>query len=178
MNIFQELKEKYNGQYSEALATRVNTPNGQCFHQSKSTILQVDGSKISLYLDEVGGAIPITEPFRITLHLDKTYHTELDMYPKSSWARFLDFLLPKRQEFVPEPILKQFWFGGNKTLIKQITTDKLFTDNIINQRIYIKTMPNKSTNRIVLTPENGVEDVDQFEKFVSILKRIENKIIA
>ena len=30
--------------------------------------------------------------------------------------------------------------------------------------------------QIVLTPEYGINNIDQFEKFVSILKLIENKI--
>tara|TARA_R100000278_G_scaffold107781_2_gene84594 strand:- start:807 stop:998 length:192 start_codon:yes stop_codon:yes gene_type:complete len=54
-------------------------------------------------------------------------------------------------------------------------SDKIFTENLINERIYIET-GKKATDRIILTPERGIKDIDQFEKFVSILKRIENKI--
>jgi len=176
MNIIQELTEKYSGKYSEDLTKNVNSPIGKYAYQPKSGILEVDGTKISINLNEVDGAMPVTEPFRITLHLDKTYETELNVYPKDLWNEFLDFILPKRRAFVPKQILKQFWFGGNIDLIKHIVSDKTFTKNIINEKIYIETMPNKLTDRIVLTPEYGIKDIEQFEKFVSILKRIEIKI--
>jgi hypothetical protein len=175
MNIIQELTEKYSGKYSEDLTKNVNSPIGKYVCQPKNGIIEVDGTKISINLKEVGGAMPVTEPFRITLHLDKTYETELTIFPKDLWNEFLDFILPKRRAFVPKPILKQFWFGGNIDLLKQLASDKIFTENLINERIYIET-GKKPTDRIILTPERGIKDIDQFEKFVSILKRIENKI--
>ena len=176
MNIIQELTEKYSGKYSEDLSKNVNSPIGKYVYQPKNGIIEVDGTKISINLNEVGGAMPVTEPFRITLLLDKTYETELNVFPKDLWSEFLDFILPKRRAFVPKTILKQFWFGGNIDLIKHIVSDKTFTENIIDERIYIETMPNKLTDRIVLTPEYGIKDIEQFEKFVFVLKRIENKI--
>lgn len=175
MNIIQELTEKYSGKYSEDLTKSVNSPIGKYIYQPKSGIIEVDGTKISINLDDVSGAMPVTEPFRITLHLDKTYETELTIFPKDLWNDFLDFILPKRREFIPKPIRKQFLFGGNKDLLKKLASDKIFTENIINERIYIET-GDKPTNRIILTPEYGIKDIDQFEKFVSVLKRIENKI--
>ena len=175
MNIIQELTEKYSGKYSEDITKSLNSPFGKYVYQPKSGIIAVDGTKISINLNEVGGAMPVTEPFRITLHLDKTYKTELTIYPIDSWNKFLNFILPKRRGFVPKPLLKQFWFGGNIDLLKQLASDKLFCEEIINERIYIET-GFKTADRIVLTPEYGIKDIEQFEKFVSALKRIENKI--
>ncbi len=175
MNIIQELTEKYDGKYSEDLTKNVNSPIGKYVYQPKSGIIEVDGTKISINLNEVGGAMPVTEPFRITLHLDKTHETKLTIFPKDLWNQFLDFILPKRREFIPKPVRKQFWFGGDKDLLKQLASDKTFTESIINERIYIET-GKKPTDRIVLTPEYGIKDIDQFEKFVTVLKQIENKI--
>ncbi|UAB82331.1 hypothetical protein INR76_06105 [Marixanthomonas sp. SCSIO 43207] len=175
MNIIQELTEKYSGKYSEGLNKSVNSPIGKYVYQPKNGIIKVDGTKISINLNEVGGAMPVTEPFRITLHLDKTYKTELTIFPIDSWNKFLNFLFPKRRAFVPKPILKQFWFGGNIDLLKQLASDKYFCEKIINERIYIET-GFKTADRIVLTPEYGIKDIEQFEKYVSILKSIEKKI--
>jgi hypothetical protein len=47
--------------------------------------------------------------------------------------------------------------------------------NIKNERIYITTK-NKPINQIMLTPEYGIANIEQFEKYVFILKHIENKI--
>ena len=175
MNIIQELTEKYSGKYSEDLNKSVNSPIGKYTFQPKSGIIEVDGTKISISLNEVGGANPATEPFRMTLYLDKAYETQLTIFPKTFWNKILDALLPKRNEFIPKPIRKQFWFNGHKGLLNALVSDKIFTDNILNERVFIKTVK-KPTHRIVLTPEFGIRDIDQFEKFVSILKRIENKI--
>ncbi|WP_299258648.1 hypothetical protein [uncultured Aquimarina sp.] len=175
MNIIQELTEKYSGEYSEDLIKNVNSPLGKYIYQPKNGTITIGGTKISVNLNEVGGAMPVSEPFRITLHLDKVYETELTIFPKDLRNKFLDFILPKRRSFVPKPILKQFWFGGDKNLFKQLVSDKTFAENIINERIYIKT-GKKPTDRIVLTPEYGIKNIDQFEKFISVLKRIESKI--
>ncbi len=175
MNIIQELTEKYSGKYSEDLTKNVNSPIGKYVYQPKNGIIEVDGTKISINLSEVGGAMPVTEPFRITLHLDKIYQTELTIFPIDSWNKFLNFIFPKRREFVPKPILKEFWFGGNIDLLKQLASDKNFCEKIINERVYIET-GFKTTDRIILTPEYGIKDIEQFEKFVSVLKIIEDKI--
>lgn len=175
MNSIQKLTEKYSGKYSEDVTKSVNSPAGKYVYQPKNGIIEVDGTKISINLDEVSGAMPVSEPFRITLHLDKTYETELTVFPKDLWNNFVEFILPKRSAFIPKPIRKQFWFGGNKNLIKQLASDNVFTENIINERVYIET-GDKPVNRIVLTPEYGIRDINQFEKFVSVLKTIENKI--
>jgi hypothetical protein len=175
MNIIQEITEKYSGKYSEDLTKSVNNPIGKYVYQPKNGIIEVEGTKISININEVGGAMPVTEPFRITLHLEKTYDTELSAYPKDLWNLFLDFILPKRRAFIPKPILKQFWFGGNIELLKQLASDKTFTESIINERIYIESI-DKPTNRIVLTPEFGIKDIEQFEKFIIVLKRVEKAI--
>lgn len=104
MNIIEELTKKYNGNYSEELTKNVNSPFGKFIYQPKSGIIEIDGTKISVNISEIDGAIPVTEPFRITLYLDKTYEIELDIFPKDLWNKFLDFILPKRTEFIPLPI--------------------------------------------------------------------------
>lgn len=177
MNIIQELIEKYNGEYSEESTINVNSPIGKYVYKPKSGIIELDGTKISINLNEVAGAMPVTEPFRITLHLDKTYATELSIFPIDSWNKFLNIILPKRGKFVPKSLAKQFWFEGNEKLIKQLAIDKFFCNEILNDKIYIKTGV-KTTTQITLTPEYGIKDIKQLEKYVSVLKRIENKIKA
>jgi len=62
--------------------------------------------------------MPVTKPSQITFHLDKTYETELTIFPKNLWNEFLDFILPKHRAFIPQLILKQFWFSENEDLLK------------------------------------------------------------
>ncbi|WP_396636262.1 hypothetical protein [Maribacter sp. R77961] len=175
MNIIEEISKKYGGNYAEERTKKVSTPNGQNIYQPKKGILEIDGTKISLNSNEVGGAMPVTEPLRVILYLDKIYNTELTIFPKDLWNDFLDFIMPKRRDFIPPPLRKQFWFGGDKTLLKKLATDKILIENLLNERVYIETK-SKETDWIILTPEYGIENIKQFEKFVIILKRIEEKI--
>ncbi|AUC76172.1 hypothetical protein [Olleya sp. Bg11-27] len=156
MSIIQELTDKYG-------------------YQQKSGIIDFKGTKISINLNEVGGAMYTTEPFRITLHLDKSYGIKFNVFPKNLWNKFLDFIIPNRAIFIPIAVRNQFSFAGNKDLIKKLISDKMFLENIKNEKIFIRTL-NKPTNRIILTPAHGINDVNHFEKFVTILKQIENKI--
>jgi len=175
MSIIQELTEKYNGKYSEESTTSFNSPAGKYSYQPKSGIINIDGTKISINLNEVGGAMYGTEPFRITLYLDKKYGIEFNIFRKSFWSSFIDFINPSRVISIPRSVRKEFSFGGNKDLIKQLVSDNVFIENIKNEHIYIATIENP-TNRIVLTPMHGIKDIAQFEKYVTILKRVENKV--
>ena len=175
MSIIQELTEKYNGLYSETPDINFNGPTGKYSSQHKNGIIEINGTKISVNLSDVGGAMYGTEPFRITLHLDKTYDTAFKLYPKTFWNKCLDHININQAQFIPRNIRNQFLFRGNKDLIKKLTSDKIFIENINNEHIYIQTI-GKPTNRIVLTPAHGINDVIHFEKFVKVLKQFENKI--
>ena len=175
MNIIEELSKKYNGNYSEEHAKNVNSPIGKYTYQPKKGLIEVDGTKISVNLNEVGGATPTAEPFRIILYLEKFYQTELTIYPKDLWNQLIDFVFPRNKENIPVRIRKQFLFSGDKTLIKQLGTNKEFAKYLVNEKVYIRT-DRKQTERIVLTPAHGIEDIHQFEKFIAILKIIEKAI--
>ncbi len=177
MNIIQELAIKYSGKYSEELPITMYSSMGKLFYQPKNGIFEIDGSKIRINLKEVGGADPVTEPFLITLYLGKTYETELSIFPKTLWNNFLDLIRPKFKGHIPKQLRNQFSFVGNRALIKELTSDQVFAENIKNERVYIR-MGNEPINRIILTPEYGIRDIDQFESFVLVLKRIEIKIKA
>ncbi|WP_394751270.1 hypothetical protein [Spongiimicrobium salis] len=175
MNSIQEWIEKYHGEYEGGLVKNLNSPVGKYSYQQKSGSIEIEGTTISINFNEVGGAIPVAEPIRMTLHLKKTYETELTLFPKGLGHKFLDFVLPKRKISIPESIRKQFRFDGDKNLLKKLTSDSTFTESILDENIYIDT-GKEPIDRIVLTPAHGIKDVEQFEKFVFILKRIENAL--
>ncbi len=175
MNIIEEITKNYGGNYSEKQTKNIVTPHGKHIYQPKKGILEIDGTKISLNSNEVGGAMPVTEPIRIILYLNKNYETDLTIFPRDLWNNFLDFILPKRRAFIPQPIRKQFWFGGDKNLLVKLASDKILMENLLNERVYIETIA-EETDRIILTPEFGIDGLSQFEKYLVILKRIEEKI--
>lgn len=174
MNMVKEVTEKYNGKYAEGITKSAHTPIGKYVYMPKKGIIEVDGTTISIHLNEAGG-VADDELFLIILHLDQNYDTKLTVFPKDLWNKFVNFIRPNRNAFFPKPILKQFWFGGNEALLQELASDAIFMENLINQRIYIET-GDRPTNRIALTLEHGLKDHHEFEKVVSILKQIENKI--
>ena len=175
MNIIEELSKKYSGIYSEEQAKNVNSPIGKYTYQPKKGLIEVDGTKISVNLNEVGGATPTAEPFRIILYLEKFYKTELTIYPKDFWNNLLDFVFPRNKENIPIKIRKQFLINGDQTLIKKLGSNKEFAEHLVDENVYIRT-DKKQTDRIVLTPPHGIKDIHQFEKFITILKIIEKEI--
>ncbi len=175
MNIIEELTRKYQGSYSEEQAKNVNSPIGKYIYQPKTGLIEIDGSKIGVNIDSVDGAIPVAEPFRITLYLDKNYQTDLTMFPKSAWNRMTDLVFPKHKENLPKRIRHQFSFFGERNLIKQLGSNPEFINGLMNEKIYIR-KERKKADRIVLTPANGIEDIEQFEKYISLLKIIEKVI--
>ena len=175
MNIIEELSKKYNGSYSEVQPKNVNSPIGKYIYQSKTGLIEIDGSKIGVNIDSVGGAIPVAEPFRVTLYLEKNYQSDLTIFPRSRWNRMTDLVFPKNKENLPKRIRHQFSFVGERSLIKQFGSNAEFINGLMNEKIYITT-DRKKTNRIVLTPAHGIENIEQFEKFISLLKIIEKAI--
>ena len=175
MNIIEELSKKYNGSYSEEQPKSVNSPIGKYLYQPKTGLIEIDGSKIGVNIDSVGGAIPVAEPFRITLYLDKNYQTDLTIFPKSTWNRMTDIVFAKSNENIPERIRHQFKFVGERNLIKKLGSNAEFINGLMNEKVYIKT-DRKKANRIVLTPALGIKNIEQFEKFISVLKIIEKAI--
>ncbi|WP_298903552.1 hypothetical protein [uncultured Psychroserpens sp.] len=175
MSIIQDITEKYYGKYSAESEKSFNSPVGKHSFQQKKGIIEIDGTKISINLNAVKGATYGTEPFRITLHLNKTYTIKFSAFPKSLWHRFLDFLIPSRVVLIPKSVRNQFLFGGDKDIIKNIVSDEIFIKNIANEKLYIGTMA-KPTNKIILTPAHGIKDMKQFEKFISILKCVQKTI--
>lgn len=174
MNIIEELSKKYNGRYSEEQPKNVNSPIGKYIYQPKTGLIEIDGSKIGVNIDSVGGAIPVAEPFRITLFLDKKYQTDLTIFPKTIWNRMTDLVLPKK-EYFPERIRSQFSFVGEEKVIKQLGSNAEFINNLMDEKVYIRT-DRKKADQIILTPAHGIEDIEQFEKFISLLKIIEKAI--
>lgn len=138
MNIIEEITKKYNGNYSEEFTKQTNTISGKYTFQPKRGVIDVDGTKISINLNEVGGASPITEPIRIILHLNKIESSELFIYPIGIWETIINFIKPKSIPTISNEIRKQFKFEGNKKLQSKLLSDYKFISNLLNEKIHHK----------------------------------------
>lgn len=152
MNLLKNFAEKNNGNYKEETIKEAFTSIGKMIYQPKSARFLVGGSKISVNLNEVGGAIPTAEPFRITLHLKNECGKSLEIYPVSIWERILQKFFPSKRITIKE----QYVFKSDKELIKKIIEEDSIFGKLKGHRIYIR-IPKENSSRIILTPERGIE---------------------
>ncbi len=171
MNLVKNFAEKHDGYYEEESIKNVYSQIGRLIYQPKKATFLIAGSKISINIDEVGGAVPTAEPFRITLHLNKNFENSLEIYPSS----FLEAIF---QKILPAKIKKlknKYIFKGNEKLIEQLVKEKSFLELLQKHNVYIR-IPKENTSKIILTPPHGIEDEAELGGFIEILKNIEAKI--
>lgn len=175
MNIIEELVKKYDGKYSEEPGKASNMINGRFTFQPQSGKIEINGTKISVNINAVGGAAQTAEPYRIVLHLEKNYKKQLEIFPKTHLKRFLDLFKANNSAIQSNLVNKKYSFSGDKQLISNLRLDRKFCKNTQDEKLYIL-IGKKYPKRIVLTPAFGVEDIEHFEKLILILKLIEEKI--
>ncbi len=146
---------------------------GRMIYQPKKAKFLICGSKISINIDEVGGAIPTSEPFRITLHLNKKSGESLEIYPSS----FMDNLFQKLFSLKKKIVKNKYIFKGNEKLIRQLATENSLLTLLQKNSVYIR-IPKENTSSIILTPPHGIENETQLKGFIEILKNIESKITS
>jgi len=174
MNIIEELIKKHQGEYCEDSEKASTMLSGRYTFQPQRGIITLDGTKISININEVGGASQSTEPYRLVLYLSKDYKTRLEIFPKTNLMRFLEFFAPK----IPtnsELVNKQFSFNGDNGLIGILGADSTFCTKIKNEKVFIL-IGEKYPKHIILTPAHGIDDIEHLEKLLSLLKMIEEKI--
>lgn len=175
MNFIEELVKKYEGSYSEETKKSSIYSSGKYTFHPQNGVLELDGTKISINLNAVGDASRTAEPYRIVLYLDRDYEITLHIYPKNWFKKLWHLLFPQKHQTLPDAIKKQFSFSGNQRIINALGSDSLFCENIDHEKTYIH-LGKKFPKCIILTPAHGIDDLDQFEKFLQILKHIESAI--
>jgi len=175
MNIVEEISKKYEGQYNEEAFRGSNYPSGKYTFHPQEGIIQIGDSKVIINIKAVGGAARTAEPYRIVLFLDKDYQKKLEIFPKTTFQKFIGLFNSNHSTGIRDSIRKQFRITGDKSLTEQLLNDQKFCENIIGEKIYIL-IGQKYPKRIILSPSYGIDDLDQFEKFLAILQQIESKI--
>lgn len=145
MNLLESFTEKNDGHYTQEDIKKAYSPIGKLIYQPKSAFFKIGESKISVNLNEVGGAIPTAEPFRITLHLDNKCGKILDIYPVSFWEKILQGTFPSTNKIIKDVYL----FKGDKKLIKKITEGDSIFSKLKNEKVYIR-VTKKNTSKLSL----------------------------
>ncbi|WGF92667.1 hypothetical protein [Aequorivita marisscotiae] len=170
MNLIKNFAENEGGSYEEESVKNVFSQIGRLIYQPKKALFKIGNSQFSINLDEVGGAIPTAEPFRITLHLDKNFQNTLEIYPSSFVEKILQKMLSAKKK-----LRNNYTFIGNASIIEQLIKNKLLLTRLQKNRVYIR-IPKENTSKIILTPPYGIKDEMQLADFIEILKCIETTL--
>jgi hypothetical protein len=168
MNLLKKISEKNNGDYSEENIKETYSTIGTLIYQPKKAQFTIDGSKLSVNLNEVGGAIPSADPFRITLYLKQKLGQGLEVYPATFWERIFHDYFPSTNKVV----IDGYAFKSDAAIINTMLKDVSFFRKLKKQNVYIR-IPLKDTSKIILTPPNGIENEAAFEGYITILKSLE-----
>ncbi len=171
MNIIKDFAEKHDGYYEEDDIKNIFSLLGRMVYQPKTAKFLIAGSKISINLNEVGGAIPTAEPYRITLHLKHKNRELLEIYPVTFFERIVQKFFPTKNK----KLKKKYLFRGNEKLIRRLVKDEILIEKLQNQKVYIR-IPRENTLKIILTPPTGIENAKALEHFIEVLKSIELNI--
>lgn len=175
MNFIQQLVEKYNGEYSSELTKTFYSPMGKLTYQPKQGTIVVDETKIKISFKEAGGAMRNTEPIRIVLFLDKNYSKRLSIYPSLNLNYITDLFLQPKGLVIPKLLKRQFSFRGDSELLKNLVKDQIFCETLLNEEFYL-TLNDRFPKSLMLTPANGIYDIEHFEKIIVLLKTTESYI--
>ncbi|ETN93956.1 hypothetical protein [Zhouia amylolytica] len=175
MNFVQQIVESHGGAYSQEPLKKVHSPKGLITYQPKRGKIEVNGTQIEIHFKESGGVSGSVEPIRIILKLKNDIKNNLSIYPSTYLIYLTDLLAQPKNLNIPKEIKQQFSFRGDKELIKKIVADSRFCSSILNEFIYISLFRSKP-KQIMLTPEYGLESVEHFNKLITALIIIEEKI--
>lgn len=168
MDIIQRFIEKHNGKYHEEFEKITHTSIGKYSYQAKRGEILYKGYKITVSINEVGGANPVSELFRMKLVSDTSFNTKILIFPRSYWSRMIRLILTSKNGSLANTIHRQYKFTGSKELISKLITKPSFLNSIIGESVCIN-LSVKKPNIIIITPSHGYKSVEHLEKLAETL---------
>ena len=175
MNLLEELVKKYEGSYSEEAKKSSIFTSGQFNFHPQNGVLELDGTKITVNINAISGAVPTAEPYRIVLYLDQDYKMPLRIFPKSFYKKLWYGIFPQKHSTLPKHLKQRFSFHGDQKVIDSLGKDQKFCRLIQNEKTFIM-LGKKFPKCVILTPAHGIDDLNHFEKLLQVLKHIEATI--
>ena len=167
MSLVKTISDKYNGIYSSEPLTKAHTPFGLFTNQRERATFKINNSNFSIYINTSNNSV---EPFRINLILSSPTNKRIDIYPKATQNKIWNIFFGRFTINIPPVLNEQFVFKGNKKWLTQLLDSQIFRDSILNKRLYIN---KNSVKYITVTPENGIQTIEEFENIAGILIEID-----
>lgn len=172
MNILKKLTQKYQGKYTEEDHKSINSPLGKLSFQLQEGVLFIDDTKITISINATTGAHPVGEPFRITLHLETSVESRLEIFPASFWNR----LLNGKIKHLTKNLAIDYCFKTEEKLFLRLVQNKNFITILEQDEVYVRLYAKEK--QLVLTPKKGIKDLHQFENFLQLMKILENEVLT
>lgn len=154
MNLIKELTEKYGGEYATD-------------HSNLVANFEIEGTKISIHNKN---AVSLS-PCYIQLHLNGDFQTSLEITPRSKFQKMIDSILLQKGRKIEQ----EFSIAGNLNLRENLVSNRKLSDLLSGEKVCLK-IEAASPEIICLYPEEEIQSLIQFEKYLSILRLIEKKI--
>ncbi|SDS28857.1 hypothetical protein [Gramella sp. MAR_2010_147] len=171
MNLIKELTVKHNLPYKEKRNLTIKSPLGLYHYEPQTGSFEINGSKITLNFNPVNGISRVTEPASIRLHFEDDLQTYLEISPKSKFQKMIDSILIQKSR----KIQQEFEINGDVHLIENLISHRKLSDLLKGERVFLKIDKN-DTSSISLVSQYGITNVNQFEKYLGILKIIKQKL--
>lgn len=175
MGVIREFVRKYGGEYKEMPLKATNTTIGHYTFQPKEGHVLFNGSHLFLFINDVGGANPISEPFRMRLRLKTSTKFNLSVVTRSFWNRIFSRIHSKKKSVLPKSIRRQYKFSGSEKLIERLGNNKELMSELNSAFVYLQ-LNNERPDIILITPERGFAKIEDLERLARILKLVESEI--
>lgn len=165
MNLIKELTEKYNGKhFADPTPQAVSSPEKYI----KNGQFEIEGSKISTYSKNKAPSAACC----IMLHLKGDFQTSLEISPRSKFQKMIDSILKQKGRKIEQ----EFTIKGSLNLIENLVSNRKLAELLSREKVHL-TIDAASPETINLHTEDEIHSLVQFEKYISILRLIETKIL-
>jgi hypothetical protein len=171
MSTIENFISKYSGKLYEGEFKSAHSPFGRYDYQQRKGIVNFKGQEIYLGINEVGGANPIGEPFRMKLIRENPLRIRFLIQPRGYWARTFRALWASSSK-----VFKiNYRYKGDSEILRLIMSSKFILDSVEGEFLWIQ-VSSKHPNVVMITPERGYRDVNHLEKMANILIEINSLV--
>lgn len=175
MDIIQAFIKKHNGRHHQESKKSIHTPTGKYSSQLKRGVVIYKGNKLSVSINEVSDADPVSELFKMKLINNVPLNVQLLIFPRSYWSIMFRSMFRVKIDLPNKMIQRQYKFSGSKRLKKKLLGNVAFLELLIDQHLCVN-ISNNLSKTIVITPSHGYKSVEHLEQLAEILTIVKSCI--
>lgn len=172
MNLIKEFIKKHTGNYPKSTITKFSTPDGDFIYHPEKGMIDINGSNISISSNQIKSTSPTRESFQIKVLFKDDLNTYLEISPKSKFQKMIDSIMMQKGR----KLQQEFLVKGDSNLIVNLISNNTLARLLQDEKVHLK-IDRDNPTVMTMSPESPIKNVDRFEKYLNILRIIENKAI-